>query len=221
MRCCLDAVVRTMSDVCPAQNRVISRLHDGTLDALRVFMYSKARIAGHPVHPMLVALPIGLYVTAVASMLGFVGTQDPFYYRAAMYAAFAGVGMALVAAIPGAIDLFALPKGTRVRRTGIKHASMALLATGLFSISAALLYRGWHPDAVALDVTLPLAIGIGGVLVLVVVGGLGWALVQTHHVGVKPIVVHEHHRATAVDEYDDFSTPPAGLHRAARPSMRH
>lgn len=185
-------------------------------------MYSRARVAGHPIHPMVVALPIGLYVTAVAAMLAFVGTADPFFYRAAMYAAFGGVITALAAAIPGAIDLFALPAHSRVRRIAVKHASVALLATGLFAVASALLYRGWRPEA-ELDVTAPLAVALAGLVALVAVGALGWSLVQTHHVGVKPIVFQDHskRRPLADDSYDDFSTPPAGLPALRERRGRH
>lgn len=178
-------------------------------------MYSRARVAGHPIHPMLVALPIGLHVTTVAAMLAFTGTKDPFFYRAAMYAAFGGVLSAVVALVPGAIDLFALPPRSRVRRTAVKHASVALLSTGLFAVAGALLYRGWRPTA-ELEVAMPLAVAVAGLVALVVVGALGWSLVQTHHVGVRPIVVHDHSNAPPrVEEYDDFSTPPVG-----HPSLR-
>lgn len=170
---------------------------------------------------MLVALPIGLYIASVASMLAFTGTKDPFFYRAAMYAVFGGVVTAVVAMIPGAIDLFALPARSRVRRTAVKHASVALLATGLFAVAGAVLYRGWRP-AIELDVTTPLAIGLAGLVVLVVVGALGWSLVQTHHVGVDPIVVHDHSNARPrVEDYDDFSTPPLGLPSLREGRVRH
>jgi uncharacterized membrane protein len=170
-------------------------------------MYSKARIAGHPIHPMLVALPIGLYVATVAALLGFVGTSDPFYYRAALVANVAGVVTALVAAIPGAIDLFALPRHSRARVTGIKHASFALLATGLYAVSATVMWREWSEGGV-LNASVPLAITIVGALALVIVGALGWTMVQTHHVGVKPNIRPGTRAAADSEDFDDIPTPP-------------
>jgi uncharacterized membrane protein len=154
-------------------------------------MLSKARIAGHPIHPMLVALPIGMFVATVATLLAYMNSGDPFYYRAAMVANVAGVVAGLVAAIPGAIDLFALPARSEARLTGIKHASSALLALGLFAVSAALLWRDWNAvgDDAVLTAAVPLAMAVAGLLVLTIVGVLGWSLVQTHHVGVKPTLV--------------------------------
>ena len=158
------------------------------------YMLSKARIAGHPIHPMVVVFPIALFTVTVAGLLAFIGTKDSFYYRAALIACTGGVAMALLGAIPGAIDLFSLPKGSPARATGIKHASVALLTVGIFAVTAALLYRNWSSREFVdgmwnLDATVPLAIAVAGMVTLVIVGFLGFSLVQTHHVGIKPALV--------------------------------
>lgn len=176
-------------------------------------MYSKARIAGHPIHPMLVGFPIALYVATVATMLIYVGTRDAFWYRAALTANVGGVIGGLLAAIPGAIDLFSLPATSRARQTGKKHAGMALLTTGLYSVSGALMYFGWThrtmvDGAYALDVSIPLAIAVIGVVTVVITGGLGWALVQTHHVGIKPAHIRAN-RPSREPELDTLPTQAA------------
>ena len=140
---------------------------------------------------MVVVFPIALFSATVASLLAFIGTRDTFWFRAAMTAGAAGVTMALLAAIPGAIDLFSLPKGSRARVTGMKHASFALLTVGIFAASTAVMVRNWSSKMMVdgvwtLDATVPLAIGVVGMVTLVIVGALGWTLVQTHHVGIKP-----------------------------------
>jgi uncharacterized membrane protein len=168
----------------------------GTLDAAPSNMRSKASIWGHPIHPALVAFPIGMYVGTVGALLGYLATRDVFYYRAAMIANLAGVVAALAAAVPGLVDLLALPRGSAARATAVKHGSLAVLATGLFAVSAAVLWRNWHAELALLSVTVPLAIAVAGLLVLVIVGMLGWSLVQTHHVGVKPTFIRPaHHNA--------------------------
>jgi len=169
---------------------------------------------------MLIAFPIALYTATVAALLAYLGTTDLFYYRAAMVANIVGVGSAIVAAIPGTIDLFSLPRGSSARVAAVKHGSFALLATGLFSVSAALMWRAWNDRTVAdggylLDATIPLAIAIVGILTLVIVGTLGWSLVQTHHIGVKTTDIS----APPRNEFQDLATeafrPPAGpeIHR--------
>jgi uncharacterized membrane protein len=152
-------------------------------------MKSKARIAGHPIHPMLIAFPVALYVATVATLLAFVGTRDLFWYRVAMYTNIAAVVMAAIAAIPGVIDLVSLPRHSRARGTGIRHAAFNVLSLTLFVISAIVLYRKAGGFALTnlrttVDVTAPLALSILGVLSTLAAGWLGWTLVQTHHVGV-------------------------------------
>ncbi|MDQ3336374.1 MAG: DUF2231 domain-containing protein [Myxococcota bacterium] len=167
-------------------------------------MKSKASIGGHPIHPMVVVFPIALFTATVATLLAFIGTQDTFWYRAAMTAGAAGVSMALLAAIPGAIDLFSLPKDSPARATGMKHASFAVLTIGIFAASTGVMYRNWmaktNVDGIwQLDATVPLAIGVAGMVTLVIVGILGWTMVQTHHLGIKPTFVRPAREARIPD----------------------
>jgi uncharacterized membrane protein len=160
-------------------------------------MYSKARIAGHSIHPMLVAFPIALFTATIALELAHIGTQDSFFYRAAMLANIAGVVMGLVAAIPGAIDRSALPKVSRARDLATQHALFNLLTIALYAVSATMLYLGWsHRMMVdgewALDARIPLAFDMIGFVAMVSAGMLGWTLVQTHHVGIKPAHIRAH-----------------------------
>jgi len=178
-------------------------------------MYSKARIAGHPIHPMLVAFPIAFYTATVATLLAYVGTHESFWFRVAMVANIAGIVMAVVAVIPGAIDLFALPKGSRARATGLKHAGFNLLATGLFVISAVLLYRSWTHRVLVdgeyvFDATIPLAMAVVAWVSMIIAGSLGWTLVQTHHVGIKPALTRSDRpsRDPELDDVDDLHRMP-------------
>jgi uncharacterized membrane protein len=184
-------------------------------------MYSKARIAGHAIHPMLVGFPIALFSATIGLELAYIGTQDAFYFRAALVANIAGIVGALAAMIPGAIDFFALPAQSRARGVARQHALFNLLTVGLFALSAALLYRGWSGrtmvDGVyALDATLPLAAGTIGFVSMVCAGMLGWALVQTHHVGIKPAQVRAF-VPSREPELDDLDDVLAGLSRAPAP----
>jgi uncharacterized membrane protein len=174
-------------------------------------MYSKARIAGHPIHPMMVAFPIAFYTATVATLLAYVGTREAFWYRVAMVANIAGIITAVVAVIPGAIDLFALPARSRARATGLKHAGFNLLATGLFAVTAFLLYNAWSHRVMiggeyVFDATIPLAMSVVAWVSMVIAGSLGWTLVQTHHVGIKPALTRADRpsREPELPEADDL-----------------
>ena len=184
-------------------------------------MYSKARIAGHPTHPMVVVFPIALFTSTVALLLAYIGTSDSFYYRAAMLASLAGVITALIAMIPGTIDLLALPKPSRARELAHRHASGALGVTGVYALVGGLLYRGWTGRVMVdgrwnLDATIPLALSVLGLVLLVSAAMAGWALVQRHHLGIKPARTHAD-RPSREPELDDGAAAPAlvaptGLH---------
>jgi uncharacterized membrane protein len=155
-------------------------------------MRTKAAIAGHPVHPALVAFPVAFYTATLVALIAFHVTGDAFWFRVALVANVAGVVMAGVAAIPGAIDLFgAVERGTPARTTGLQHAALNVTALVLFASSAVLLWTEWDdwsdaasPALRGLHATLPMVLAAIGVAATVAAGALGWKLVQSHHVGV-------------------------------------
>ena len=191
-------------------------------------MLSKVRIAGHPIHPMLVAFPIALYVATVVTLLAHVATGDVFWFRVALWSNIAGVVMAAVAAIPGFIDLISLPRHSRAQNTGIRHAAFNVLALALFAISAVLLYRSaGNTLSVAsghyhIAVSAPLALSILGVLSTLAAGWLGWTMVQTHHVGVKPLAGREVLERPSSEDIDrDQPQMPPTYVETYRTTIRH
>jgi uncharacterized membrane protein len=97
-------------------------------------MSTPASIKSHPIHAMLVPLPIGLWIFALVAdvIVHLRGSQD--WRTAAFYALGVGVAGALLAAVPGLIDLLSLPPG-KTRRIGIFHMSLNLLAVVVFSVN--------------------------------------------------------------------------------------
>jgi len=182
-------------------------------------MYSKARVGGHPIHPMIVAFPIAFYTATVATLLAYVGTLEAFWYRVAMVANVAGIITAAIAVIPGAIDLLALPKGSRARAAGLQHAGFNLVATGLFAVAALLIHRGWTHRMMVdgeyrFDATIPLAMSVVAWVSMVIAGSLGWTLVQTHHVGIKPAYIRAN-RPSREPELDAAETVHVAAAQAA------
>jgi uncharacterized membrane protein len=147
-------------------------------------MYSKVKLAGHPVHPMLVGFPVALYTATLVCMATYAASDDPFWFKAGWYANVAGVVTALVAALPGFIDwAVGIPRGTAAKKTGLAHMLLNVTALILFAANAIVL----RPQ---LDVALPelgpgLVLPILGFAATLVAGFLGWRMVQTHHVGVQ------------------------------------
>lgn len=148
-------------------------------------MYSKAKISGHPIHPALVAFPIAFYVATLVTLIAFAGTHDAFWFHVACYTSLAGVVMGALAAVPGVIDLFSIPRDTKARQTAYTHALLNVVTLLLFIIVTMLTWRQWRDwPAVGLDARVSLLLSVIGSLSLIGAGIFGWRLVQTHHVGV-------------------------------------
>jgi len=81
-------------------------------------MRTPASIAGHPIHPMLVPLPIGMWVLSLACDIIAAFAADPTSWKTvALYAMVGGIIGALLAAIFGLVDLLSLPAA--IRRTAL------------------------------------------------------------------------------------------------------
>lgn len=160
-------------------------------------MRSKAAIQGHPIHPMLIAFPVALYVATFVGYVVYSANGDGFWLRLGYYANIGAVATAALAAVPGLIDwLKAIPARTHAKRDGLVHMLLNVTALALFAATA--FFVGARMDEAAgadaatagatldavIDVTVPLVLTGLGVLLTLGAGWLGWRLVQTHHVGV-------------------------------------
>jgi len=81
-------------------------------------MSSVASIKKHPVHPMLVAFPIGLWVFALVCDVVRAAGGDAVWQTVAIYCIAGGIVGALLAAIPGLIDYFSIDEAA-MRRSQI------------------------------------------------------------------------------------------------------
>lgn len=143
-------------------------------------MRTPASIAGHPIHVMLVALPIGLWIfSLICDVILLTGHNPDLWFTVAYVTMAGGIAGALLAAIFGLIDLFALPHG-RTRDIALTHMTINLVVVALFAINLYLRTGALE------TLTLPLLLSIAGILLLSVSGWLGGELVHVHLVGVDP-----------------------------------
>jgi uncharacterized membrane protein len=147
-----------------------------------VIMYSKVKIAGHPVHPMLIAYPVAFYTATLVCYIVYSSNQNPFWFKVAVVANIAGVVMAAVAAIPGFIDWLFIPSDSRAKKTGLFHMICNVLALVCYAVAGLAEYKKWDDVNPGLGLAIPLT-AIGFALTLAA-GFLGWTLVQKHHIGV-------------------------------------
>ena len=137
---------------------------------------------GHPIHPILVTLPIGAWVLSVVFDLISYGSAEPrIWSHGAMWLMLFGVLGAALAAIFGSLDLLNLPRGTAAFATGRIHAVLNSTALVLFLCNFIWRYRsqdGWETAPVG-----SLVLSIIGLAVVGASGFLGGKL--AYHYGVR------------------------------------
>ncbi|BCJ65036.1 DUF2231 domain-containing protein [Polymorphospora rubra] len=136
-------------------------------------MESRLKVLGHPVHPMLVTLPVGLFVTAVIFDVIDVAGGPAILGEVAYWNISVGLIGGILAAGAGAVDLRAIPRNTRAKRIGVMHAlvntAMILLFAGVWVVRTAAYQRGAGGGLLAIEIVAVagtgLAAWLGGELV--------------------------------------------------------
>jgi uncharacterized membrane protein len=142
-------------------------------------MESKVKLAGHPVHQMLIVFPLGLLATAVVFDVIFLIANNSDWTKAAYYMIGAGVVTGLAAAVPGTVDFLAIPRGTRAWRIGLVHGIGNVVVVTMFALSWYM--RRENPATPPTEAVVAGMIGAG---LAVFTGWLGGELVDRLGVGV-------------------------------------
>jgi uncharacterized membrane protein len=141
-------------------------------------MRTPASIAHHPIHPMLVTLPIGLWIFSFICDLTFVlGVGASLWFTLGFYTMIGGTLAALIAAIPGTIDMLSLDG--RPKKLALTHMALNLTIVVLYALNVGI--RIGEPAVAG----LPLTLSIVAIVLLGTSGWIGGHLVFVHRVAVK------------------------------------
>ena len=142
-------------------------------------MKSKAHFKGHPLHPILVSFPIAFFMgTLLSDLTGLVFNRNDFHFIA-MYLEIAGIGFALLAAVPGIVDyIYVVPPKSSAKKRAAKHGITNTIMVIIFG--AALLLRQNNETSFYIVVGLEVL----GVILLSIAGWLGGTLVYRNQIGV-------------------------------------
>jgi len=143
-------------------------------------MASPASINKHPVHPMLVAFPIGLWVFALICDVMRAVTGNTAWQTVAIYCIAGGIVGAVAAAVPGLIDYFSIDEAA-MKRIANLHLAVNLGAVAIFAINLWLRFR------LQADSYLPLGMSIVGVLAIGIGGWLGGEMVYVKGMAVEAV----------------------------------
>lgn len=143
-------------------------------------MESHVKLLGHPIHPMLIVLPLGLLSTTVLFDVVYLVTGDETFAQVAFWTLTVGLIGGLLAAIFGLIDWMNIPDGTRAKTIGLYHGVGNLVIVLLFvgSWLFRLQDHAYSPDV------LPFVLGLVGVGLALGTAWLGGELVYRLRVGV-------------------------------------
>jgi uncharacterized membrane protein len=145
-------------------------------------MQTRASIARHPIHTMLVPIPLGLFVGALVFDLLYVSHRNPSWAITAFWDIGLGIVGACLAALPGVVDYLTL--GGANRRLATWHLVFNLSAVVVFLLN--FLARTVSGRAViGPSMAIPLVLTVLGMALLLVGGWLGGELVYRRRVGVE------------------------------------
>ena len=143
-------------------------------------MASPAKIANHPIHPMLVVFPLGLLdYSLVCDLIYIFGWGGEIWRHVAFYTMAGGIIGALVAAVPGLLDYISVSR-PRVKQLGTTHMLINLSAVAIFILDFWLRTRN-VPVA-----RQPVILSVIGVILLCISGWLGGEMVYVHGQAVTP-----------------------------------
>lgn len=159
-------------------------------------MRSKIAVKGHPLHPLLVTLPVGMFVLALVADIVYIRATNPTWFAISYWSSVTGIITALVAALAGFGDYFTMARYSRAKNMATAHMVLNLLMVALFAVAAYLMQR--IDPTVGSGFRSVLFLHGLGVVTLVVSGWLGGEMVFRHRLAVVEPEVDTGPRPTLV-----------------------
>jgi uncharacterized membrane protein len=138
-------------------------------------MQTPASISRHPVHPMLIVLPVGLWVFSLfCDLLYLGGAEAGIWSKLALYTMVGGfVGALTAVVLAGFVDVRLLADH-QVKRTGLTYLNLTLIVVALYAVNIWLRFS--DPASLAIAIVLS-GIGLG---MLALANWLGDEPVRVH-----------------------------------------
>lgn len=132
-----------------------------------------ARPYGHPLHPMLVTVPIGTWFASLVFDLASRMAPNPgFLAQGSLWLIGIGLAGALPAAMAGFGELFAIPARTPAQGTALRHMALNLTVTAAYAADFLLRWRDHgRPGPVAAGPILLSAVSFAGLAAAGYLGG--------------------------------------------------
>lgn len=166
-------------------------------------MESRAKLFGHPIHPMVIVVPLGSFISAVIlDVVYYAASGNPTLGLVGFWNIGIGIIGGLVAAVFGLIDWLAIPSGTRAKRIGLMHAGSNVAMLLIFTVA----WLDRFSTADHLPSSQAILLEVGALAIGMVAGWLGGELVDRLGVGVD--------EGANLNAPNSLSGRPAGAPRA-------
>lgn len=143
-------------------------------------MASPASIKDHPIHPMLVALPLGLWTFALVCDFARIAGGGHAWSTVALYCTAGGIVSAVLAAVPGLIDYFSIDEA-EMKEIATTHLICGVGSVAIFTLNL------WSRYRLADGSAIPLMLSIAGVLIALFGGWLGGEMVYRKGMAVAAV----------------------------------
>lgn len=143
-------------------------------------METRLKISGHPIHPMLMTLPLGILMCAVLFDFGAVVSGFAFLGQVGYWTIVAGLFAAVLAVGAGMVDLWDVPGGAGKRRAvAYQLVNLGMVALFVLVCMVRVETQARPPAGAAFGLEL-LALAAGGCG-----AWLGATMVRQFHIGVE------------------------------------
>lgn len=147
--------------------------------------FLQGRFIHHPLHPMLVHFPVGLWVGSLIFDILYFANRSAIFAGAAYYCILFGLIGAVIAVIPGLAEYVDIPSQTRAKHLATQHMIINFSVAVLFLLN---FLSRMPPDRGAPQTVEigPFVLSIVCVVLLGVSGFLGGLLVYERGIGQRP-----------------------------------
>lgn len=142
---------------------------------------STATLARHPIHPMLVPVPIACFVGTLITDIVYWCSAEMMWADFSAWLVTVGFIIGVLAAIIGLVDFL----GNRGIRS-LRHAWFHFLGNAVVLVLALFNMLVHSRDAWSSVVPYGLILSAATALLLLFTGWMGWSMVYRHGVGVRP-----------------------------------
>src|SRR5690348_15389559 len=134
-------------------------------------MHTPATFMKHPIHPMLIAVPLGMWSFSVVCDILFRFSNFGWAWHTALVMMIAGLIGAFIAAVPGLVDyVFIRKRNGRAAKIGAYHLVMNLIVMALYGVNIVLRLRADYSP-------LPFYLSLGAFVFLIISAWLGGEMV--------------------------------------------